>query len=209
METSVSATQKLQIKTDSKQMNLRLRMCGGMMEWSLYFKSELIKSEKDPYPYSDLPVSLYSTFRLVPTLGRNFLSTASYNLEVTSKVGNSVKKDGLLINQEYKCSIGREKGLGGMLTLDIKILLKAGQVTSINSSNRLFNSREHSDIELKCGDQVIPAHKYVLSYHSATFRTVFSSTRFVEGKEGVYKISSEHMNPNILKDVIRYQCCGS
>jgi BTB/POZ domain len=93
--------------------------------------------------------------------------------------------------------------IGGTLTIAIKILLKIGPLTSVSNSSRLFNSSEQSDVTLKCGDIVIPAHKTVLNYHSETLRRAFSSDSFTEGKEGVYEVSSEDVSPDVLKEVIR------
>jgi hypothetical protein len=219
MEVSFTCSEKVAIKSDGKQRKLRLRMNGGAMEWDLWYTTEL-KSEalntgigifySGSQQFQAIQAHcLHSTIKLVPVHGANFMRTTSYRVTLDVESGANRSHDSLVVNKDYSFRItpaSREKRLGDILTIVIGIRLKGGQVTSISNSNRLFNSREHSDIELRCGDDlVIPAHKHVLSYHSETFRTAFSSTSFVEGKEGVYVISSEHMSPDTLQDVIRYQ----
>jgi hypothetical protein len=71
--------------------------------------------------------------------------------------------------------------------------------------SRLLGSRELTDVHIKCGDVVIPAHKNILCAQSETLRVALSSSSsFLEGKEGVYTVQETHMNPNILTDVIRW-----
>jgi BTB/POZ domain len=76
-------------------------------------------------------------------------------------------------------------------------------VTGISNSNRLFNNKDDSDVEIRCGNRAIAAHKSILSHHSETLRTAFSSTGFVESSRGVYTISAKHMRPAIVEDVVR------
>jgi hypothetical protein len=138
------------------------------------------------------------------------MKTSSYSLSVTLEEGKSVNQDRVEENEECLLSIypqeqGKLQLEGKTLTVVIKIMLQMGHVTGVSNSNRLFKSRELSDVTLKCGDLLIPAHKHILGTHSETFHTVFSSNSFVEGQKGVYEIKSEHMRPDILEDVVR---CG-
>ena len=131
----------------------------------------------------------------LPIPGRYYALSSSFSvpLDVNTKYHCGFKK-----RQDEKCFTGDKLGIA------IKIQLVGGEVTGLTSSSRLYNTKELSDVEVKCGDWVISAHRNVLSVHSDTLRTVFSSPRFVEGKTGVYTVKKEHMSPEILEDVVKW-----
>jgi hypothetical protein len=66
--------------------------------------------------------------------------------------------------------------------------------------------RNEIAVSATCNDAHLwlPGHKHILSTHSELFRTVFASANFVEGREGVYEIDSQHLKPDILNDVVRW-----
>jgi hypothetical protein len=203
-----SAESVVEVSYVQEDRVLNLRTNDGELEWKLLYTTELGWQTVVPGSQATEAICLDCKFRLVPVQGMNFMRTTAYTMTLLIDGGKFYHRRSLVVNKEYSRRIepnGPEKELGKTLTIHVMIDLEMGQVTSVGNSNRLFNNSEQSDVTLKCGDElVIPAHKHVLSYHSETFRTAFGSTNFVEGREGLYEVSSEHMSPDILQDVVRY-----
>ena len=80
----------------------------------------------------------------------------------------------------------------------------SSSLRSGNCINTLYDNADLSDVEIHCGGLVVKAHKIILSAQSETLRTAFGSPVFKEGKTGVYTISETHMDPSILRDVLRF-----
>jgi hypothetical protein len=187
------------IMNEPKPKRLSLRTSGGELEWELLYNTILKKDEDN---------CLHCTFRLRPLPEFFYMTTASYCLSLDVEGGDTANEKSLVLNEDYVFRIvprSFHRPLGENLTITIVILLKAGELTTVSNSNRLFNSSELSDVTLKCGDLKIPAHKSILATHSETWRTAFaSSDSFAEGRSSVYDISSENMDPDILTDVVRW-----
>jgi BTB/POZ domain len=206
MKISVTSSETVKVSFDRDERVLRLRT--GELEWKLLCTTALNYRNRFRGGLTrDDVLCLDSTFKLVPLHGMNFLRTASFSLTLTIEGGRTNSRGCLAVNKNHIFRIFPKSGeeLGEtLLTIGVDIILEMGEMTSVGNSNRLFNSSELSDVMLKCGDLRIPAHKHILSTHSETFRTVFNSSSFVEGQEGLYEVSSEHMRPEVLEDVVRY-----
>ena len=48
------------------------------------------------------------------------------------------------------------------------------------------------------------AHKNILCAHSETFRLAFSQKNLVEGRNGVYTISEDHMRPKVVRLLLEW-----
>jgi hypothetical protein len=48
------------------------------------------------------------------------------------------------------------------------------------------------------------AHKNILCAHSETFRLAFSQKNLVEGRNGVYTISEDHMRPEVARLLLEW-----
>ncbi len=63
----------------------------------------------------------------------------------------------------------------------------------------LNNDDLYSDVVVACGEGLrMKAHKAILCAHSETFRRAFSQKNLVEGRNGVYTISEDHMRPEVV-----------
>ena len=158
------------VESKAKQKKLSLRTKGAELEWELQYTAEA----KD---------DLFFSFKLVPLHGQNLMRTVSYSLELKIPLGYSKidpPMSGQLVNKTYRCSSARRNVASfseHKLGIVIWIRLEGGEVTGSTSSSRLYNKKELADLEIKCGELVIKAHQNVLSVHSDTLRTVFSSPR--------------------------------
>jgi hypothetical protein len=197
-----------EITTEAKQTTLNLRTEGAELEW------QLICRFWQPFGSG----GGRCTFQLVPIHGMNLLRTAFFRVTIKDRSygagalidKKSSENDGWY-NWVETCIIEfkfkhRTAVAADFIYITVDIKLKIGlQVTGVGNSSLLYNNRHLADVTLKCGDSLsIPAHKHILSTHSELFRTVFASTGFVEGQEGLYTIDSQHMKPEILEDVIRW-----
>jgi hypothetical protein len=64
----------------------------------------------------------------------------------------------------------------------------------------LNNDDLYSDVVVACGEGLrMKAHKNILCAHSETFRLAFSQKNLVEGRNGVYTISEDHMRPEVVR----------
>ena len=164
------------VESKAKQKKLSLRTKGAELEWELQYTAEAVYDPKDV---------LFFSFKLVPLHGQNLMRTVSYSLELKiplgySKIDPRPPLSGQLVNKTYRCSSARRNVASfseHKLGIVIWIRLEGGEVTGSTSSSRLYNKKELADLEIKCGELVIKAHQNVLSVHSDTLRTVFSSPR--------------------------------
>ena len=162
------------VASNVKQKKLSLRTKGAELEWELQYTAEAVYDPKDV---------LFFSFKLVPLHGQNLMRTVSYSLELKIPLGYSKidpPMSGQLVNKTYRCSSARRNVASfseHKLGIVIWIRLEGGEVTGSTSSSRLYNKKELADLEIKCGELVIKAHQNVLSVHSDTLRTVFSSPR--------------------------------
>jgi hypothetical protein len=170
MELMTNVIEKLKIENGGKERKLNLRTSGDELEWEFLYTTELGERRSYGSYYNDL----HCKFRLKPLRGMNFLKTSSYSLDLS--VENGEVKTPLLnlaMNEVIKCYTRQQsdgKPLGGEMTLIIQIMLEGGEVTSVSNTNRFFKSKELSDVEIRCGDLAIPAHRNVLTAQSETFR---------------------------------------
>jgi len=51
---------------------------------------------------------------------------------------------------------------------------------------------------------VVKAHRVILAAHSETFSVAFNNASCMEVQNGVYEIAEEHLNPDILQDVLKW-----
>jgi hypothetical protein len=203
MDIYISSTEQVVVQDNSKPRKMSLRTRGGELEWDLVYTIKL----SSEHVKRDLVDCLKMTFQLIPRHGADLMRMSSYSVDLTAEKGKPTSQDKCAAGKDYTLVCVPKSGLefsaGSVATICVKILLQMGQLTRVSNHSRLYNSSEQSDVMLKCGDMMIPAHKIVLNYHSETFRTAFSSSSFTEGQEGIYEISSEHMSPDILHHVIR------
>jgi hypothetical protein len=71
---------------------------------------------------------------------------------------------------------------------------------------KLFNNDDlYSDVVVACGEGLrMKAHKAILCAHSETFRRAFSQKNLVEGRNGVYTISEDHMRPEVVRLLLEW-----
>jgi hypothetical protein len=71
---------------------------------------------------------------------------------------------------------------------------------------KLLNNDDHySDVVVACGEGLrMKAHKNILCAHSETFRRAFSQKSLVEGRNGVYTISEDHMRPEVVRLLLQW-----
>ncbi len=69
----------------------------------------------------------------------------------------------------------------------------------------LNNDDLYSDVVVACGEGLrMKAHKAILCAHSETFRRAFSQKNLVEGRNGVYTISEDHMRPEVVRLLLEW-----
>jgi hypothetical protein len=69
----------------------------------------------------------------------------------------------------------------------------------------LNNDDLYSDVVVACGEGLrMKAHKAILCAHSETFRLAFSQKNLVEGRNGVYTISEDHMRPEVVRLLLEW-----
>ncbi len=69
----------------------------------------------------------------------------------------------------------------------------------------LNNDDLYSDVVVACGEGLrMKAHKAILCAHSETFRLAFSQKNLVEGRNGVYTISEDHMRPKVVRLLLEW-----
>jgi hypothetical protein len=69
----------------------------------------------------------------------------------------------------------------------------------------LNNDDLYSDVVVTCGEGLrMKAHKNILCAHSETFRLAFSQKNLVEGRNGVYTISEDHMRPETVRLLLEW-----
>jgi hypothetical protein len=69
----------------------------------------------------------------------------------------------------------------------------------------LNNDDLYSDVVVACGEGFrMKAHKNILCAHSETFRLAFSQKNAVEGRNGVYTISEDHMRPEVVRLLLEW-----
>ena len=69
----------------------------------------------------------------------------------------------------------------------------------------LFNSKELSDVRIKCADQTFNAHQFVLSVRSPVFHKMFQAG-MKEKESGLVEVKD--MNPEVLSDILRFMYSG-
>jgi len=103
-------------------------------------------------------------------------------------------------------------------TLSTKGMMKVSETQTEGFSNlhnsyktisenydKLFLSKEMSDVQIKCGDQTFDAHQVILSARSPVFRTMLQ-TEMKERRTGLIEIKD--LDPIIIREVLKYIYTG-
>lgn len=188
-----------------KWPKLTLEAKGGEAKWELFYMAFRQSRSQTCQIRGDEEILV--EVKLVQVSGLNCLVSKGFKLvipEVDEGKGFSVFLH-LADNMSRTFSVRRGKAsesysafLNFHITIQFELCYKSGIL------GRLLEAGDQSDVTVQCGQLQIRAHRTILSAQSATFRTVFSSDSFSEGRIGIYTIKKENMDPAIVKDVLRW-----
>ena len=68
------------------------------------------------------------------------------------------------------------------------------------SFGNLFNSKEMSDVQIKCGDQIVDAHQLVLSTRSPVFQRMFQA-EMKEKENG--QVDIKDLKPEVVSEMLK------
>jgi hypothetical protein len=140
------------------------------------------------HPSTDLEVAEQAVVRLHGDSGR-----ICYRVEIRSLEMNLTKAS---------ATIDAEKKMASKLVPPNSIQLEkpAKIIAKLLNNNDLY-----SDVVVACGEGLrMKAHKNILCAHSETFRLAFSQKNAVEGRNGVYTISEDHMRPETVRLLLEW-----
>lgn len=75
----------------------------------------------------------------------------------------------------------------------------------LNDYDKLYKSKNHSDITFVIGEEVIPAHKLIVTTHSDVFAAMFDSD-MIENRTGRVEIND--IESITFKQLLRFMYCG-
>ena len=152
---------------------LILQMMGEQLEWDLYYQTQ--QANQHYYPYTR-----QCKFKLVAKI--NGLSALSYTVDWPALMNGKTSSGPYLLNAWNQVELPHQE-----LRFPIKIKLGASTAPKNGQTvKRLYNA-DSADVEVHCGDEVIRAHKFVVSIYSDTLRAAFSHEGLVEGRTGIYR----------------------